>query len=253
MLCQTYRPSTSNIFWNFPVLVLLFLLPIDSTSKLFWTFSFLYSQESYLIHYIHTYINLYYIFYLCLFMFLYGRRKWQLTPVFLPRELRGQRNLVGCCPYVCTESDTTEATQHACMHWRRKWQPTPAFLPRESQRQRSLVGCHLWGLTELDMTEATQQQQQKQHVYIFIPYILNVLYFLNGSPPHTRARTHTHTHTHSFQTCTYHTHLNKNSFRYRPPLFLPFVVKCLKRKDIIFISLLPVHFFNSVWLLSSLI
>ena len=95
MLYQTYRPSTSNIFWNFPVLVLLFLLPIDSTSKLFWTFSFLYSQESYLIHYIHTYINLYYIFYLCLFMFLYGRRKWQLTPVFLLRESHGQRSLAG--------------------------------------------------------------------------------------------------------------------------------------------------------------
>ena len=196
MLYQTYKPSTSNIFWNFPVLVLLFLLSIDSTSKLFWTFSFLYSQESYLFHYIHTYINLYYIFYLCLFMFLYGRRKWQLTPVFLPRELCGQRNLVGCCPYIRTESDTTEGTQHACMYWRRKWQPTPVFLPRESQRQRSLVGCHLWGLTELDTTEATQQQQQQQHVYIFIPYILNVLYFLNGSPPHTRVRARAHTHTH---------------------------------------------------------
>ena len=26
------------------------------------------------------------------------RRKWQPTPVFLPRESRGQRSLVGCCP-----------------------------------------------------------------------------------------------------------------------------------------------------------
>ena len=37
-----------------------------------------------------------------------------------------------------TESDTTEATYHACMHWRRKWQPTPVFSPGESQGQRSL-------------------------------------------------------------------------------------------------------------------
>ena len=37
------------------------------------------------------------------------RRKWQPTPVFLPRESRGQRSLVGCCPWGCTESDTTEA------------------------------------------------------------------------------------------------------------------------------------------------
>ena len=61
------------------------------------------------------------------------RRKWQPTPVFLPREFHGQRSLVVCCPQGCTESDMTEATQDACMHWRRKQQPTPAFLPGESQ------------------------------------------------------------------------------------------------------------------------
>ena len=33
------------------------------------------------------------------------------TLVFLPREFRGQRSLVGCCPWGCTELDTTEATQ----------------------------------------------------------------------------------------------------------------------------------------------
>ena len=38
------------------------------------------------------------------------RRKWQPTPVFLPRESCGQRSLVGCCPWGRTESDTTEAT-----------------------------------------------------------------------------------------------------------------------------------------------
>ena len=43
------------------------------------------------------------------------------------------------------ESDMTEATLHACMHWRRKWQPTPGFLPGESCGQRSLVGCCPWG------------------------------------------------------------------------------------------------------------
>ena len=81
-----------------------------------------------------------------------GRGQWQPIPVFLPRDSLGQRSLVGCCPWGCTESDMTEATQHACMHWRRKWQPTPVFLPRESQGQRNLVGCRLWGRTESDMT-----------------------------------------------------------------------------------------------------
>ena len=84
-----------------------------------------------------------------------GRKKWQPTPVFLPRESCGQRSLVGCCLQGCTESDTTEATSYACMCWRRKWQPTPVFLPGEFQGQRSLVGCRLWGSTESDTTEAT--------------------------------------------------------------------------------------------------
>ena len=87
------------------------------------------------------------------------RRKWQPSPVLLLKEFRGQRSLVGCCLWGRIESDTTEATQHACVDWRRKWQPTPVFLPGESQGQRSLVGCRLWGHTEQDMTEVTQQQQ----------------------------------------------------------------------------------------------
>ena len=33
-----------------------------------------------------------------------------LQPILLPREFCGQRNLVDCCPWGCTESDTTEAT-----------------------------------------------------------------------------------------------------------------------------------------------
>ena len=57
------------------------------------------------------------------------RRKWEPTPVFLPGESCEERSLVGCCAQGRTESDTTEVTQHACVHWRRKWQPAPVFLP----------------------------------------------------------------------------------------------------------------------------
>ena len=42
--------------------------------------------------------------------FLYWRRKWQPTPVFLPRESCGRRSLVGCHLRGHTESDTAEAT-----------------------------------------------------------------------------------------------------------------------------------------------
>ena len=36
------------------------------------------------------------------------RRKWQPTPVFLPRESHGQRSLAGYSPWDRKESDTTE-------------------------------------------------------------------------------------------------------------------------------------------------
>ena len=42
------------------------------------------------------------------------RRAWQLTPVFLPGEVHGQRSLVGHSPCSDMELDMTEVTQHAC-------------------------------------------------------------------------------------------------------------------------------------------
>ena len=42
--------------------------------------------------------------------FMHWRRKWQLTPVFLPEESQGRGSLVGCRLWGRTESDTTEVT-----------------------------------------------------------------------------------------------------------------------------------------------
>ena len=85
------------------------------------------------------------------------RGQWHPTPVLLPGKSHGWRSLVGCSPWGCWESDTTERLHSlfTFMHWRRKWQPTPVYLPGESQGRGSLVGCCLWGRTESDMTEAT--------------------------------------------------------------------------------------------------
>ena len=46
---------------------------------------------------------------------LLGRRKWQLTPVSLTREFHGQRSLVCCCPWGCTELDMKQLSMHACI------------------------------------------------------------------------------------------------------------------------------------------
>ena len=40
---------------------------------------------------------------LSLFTFMYWRRKWQPTPVFLPGECQGRGSLVGCRLWGCTE------------------------------------------------------------------------------------------------------------------------------------------------------
>ena len=47
---------------------------------------------------------------LSLFTFMHWRRNWQPTSVFLPGESQGQKSLVGCRLWGCTESGTTDAT-----------------------------------------------------------------------------------------------------------------------------------------------
>ena len=48
---------------------------------------------------------------LSLFTFIYWRRKWQPTQVFLPGKFHGQRSLAGYSPWGCKESDMTEHTR----------------------------------------------------------------------------------------------------------------------------------------------
>ena len=38
----------------------------------------------------------------------FRRRRWHPTPVLLPGKSHGRRSLVGCSPWGCKESDTTE-------------------------------------------------------------------------------------------------------------------------------------------------
>ena len=45
---------------------------------------------------------------LVLSMIFWGRRQWHPTPVLLPEKSHGRRSLVGCSPWGCWGSDTTE-------------------------------------------------------------------------------------------------------------------------------------------------
>ena len=42
------------------------------------------------------------------------RKKWQPTPIFLPRKSHGQRSLAGYSSQSPKELNTAEATWHAC-------------------------------------------------------------------------------------------------------------------------------------------
>ena len=53
------------------------------------------------------------------FTFTHWRRKWQPTPVFLPRESQGQRSLVGCRLRGLTESISSLGLRSQTGTWRR--------------------------------------------------------------------------------------------------------------------------------------
>ena len=54
---------------------------------------------------------------LSLFTFMHWRRKWQSTPVFLPRESQGLGSIVGCRLWGHTESNTTLASNWIWDQW----------------------------------------------------------------------------------------------------------------------------------------
>ena len=64
------------------------------------------------------------------------RRKWQLTPVFLPGEPHGQRSLASYSPWGRKESDTTEHT-HTHREWPcpTKWSPKQKRMSAETERR----------------------------------------------------------------------------------------------------------------------
>ena len=117
------------------------------------------------------------------------RRKWQPTPVSMPRKSHGQRSLVGCSPRGHKELGTTErltlrsgwallvaqlvknppAKQETWV-WSLGWEypleegmtTYSSLLPAESLGQRSLVGYSPQASKESDKTEATQQTGREQ-------------------------------------------------------------------------------------------
>ena len=77
--------------------------------------------------------------------------------ILLPGKPHGWRGLVGCSPWGCQESDTTERLHfHFSLSCIGEGNGNPLQCScLENPRDGSWVGCGLWGHTESDMTEAT--------------------------------------------------------------------------------------------------
>ena len=69
------------------------------------------------------------------------RREWLPTPVFLPGEFNGQRSLVGCSPWGCKESDTTE--------WLTLSEDIRNYLKQQQQQQNTILMRHIFGMNSL--------------------------------------------------------------------------------------------------------
>ena len=66
------------------------------------------------------------------------RRKWQPTPVFLPRKSHGWRSLIGYSPWGHKESDMTERLHFTSLHGYIHW---PIFYPWNTQSSEGSLLC----------------------------------------------------------------------------------------------------------------
>ena len=122
------------------------------------------------------------------------RRQWHPTPVLLPRKSHGWRSLVGCSPWGCEESDTTEHLHfHFSLSCIGEGNGNPFQCSCLENPRDGTQGCRLWGRTESDMTEVTQHSIAQHHdtghsgfqVLLSLQLIMK---FCEASHPNTRVR-----------------------------------------------------------------
>ena len=90
------------------------------------------------------------------------RRKWQPTPVFLPRESYGQRSLLGWCLWGLTELETTEMTKQ-------QQQQNLSYPHRRSRDQHSAGGHSRevrWTVTPSEGKDSESNDSRKTFIIL---------------------------------------------------------------------------------------
>ena len=85
------------------------------------------------------------------------RRQWQPTPVLLPGKSHGRRSLVGCSPWGCEESDSTERLHfHFSLSCIEEGNGNPLQSScLKNPRDGGAWWAAVYGATESETTEAT--------------------------------------------------------------------------------------------------
>ena len=91
------------------------------------------------------------------------RRKWQPTPVFLPRKSHGRRSLVGYSPPGRKESDTTEQLHSKFSLCNYYWLPTEC-----QELHQALRGCspHPWVYSWVSGGQGGADESQSQGPWV---------------------------------------------------------------------------------------
>ena len=94
------------------------------------------------------------------------RRQWHPTPVLLPGKTHGQRSLVGCSPWGCKESDTTERLHfHFSLSCIGEGHGNPLQCScLENPRDGGAWRAAIYGIAQ---SQTRQQQQQDTHTLYF--------------------------------------------------------------------------------------
>ena len=122
--------------------------------------------------YLYWYISLllnYTCIYTCICIYTHRRRCWRPTPVLLPGKSHGRRSLVGCSPWGCEESYTTERLHfHFSLSCIGEGNSNPLQCScLENSRDGEAWWAAIYGVTQ-SLTQLKRLSSSSMHIHICV-------------------------------------------------------------------------------------